>query len=101
MIIDLLVEEKKAKKIIETAENKAKDLIREAQANGETILREAVSKIKVDQITKEENANTIKETQKINIEYGKKKEELKNKAKSHIDQAVQYVVEEVLCVERE
>ena len=101
MIIDLLVEEKKAKKVIETAENKAKDLLMEAQENAKIILREAASKIKIDQMTKEENAKTLKEIQKINVEYGKKKEELKKKAKSHIDQAVQYVIEEVLYVERE
>ena len=101
MIIDLLVEEKKAKKIIETAENKAKDLIKESQEKAETILREAISEIKVDQMTREDNVKTTKEALEIGIEYSKKMEYLKNKAKSHIDQAVQYVIKEVLCVDRD
>ena len=99
MIMDLLIEEKKAKRIIEAAEKKAKILISDAKESAEAILREAALKVKVDQMTKDENVKTRNESEEITQECCKKKENLKNKAESNINQAVQYVIKEVLCVD--
>lgn len=100
MIIDLLIEEKKAKRIIEVSENKANNIIREAKESAKIIQTDAVSKSKIDHIKREEDVNIKKEIIEIDKEYTEKKEDLRNKALNHMDQAVDFLVKEVLNVDR-
>jgi hypothetical protein len=100
MIIDLLIEEKKAKRIIEVSENKANNLIIEAKERAKIIQTDAISKIKIDH-KKKEDVDIRKEVIEIDKEYAEKKEDLRNKALNHMDQAVDFLVKEVLNFDRE
>lgn len=96
MIVELLVEERRAKKLVEEAKETAEGIIRDAQENAEKIRCKSTLKNNVDERTKTETERAKKEAKKLLADYDQRIEEIRRKAKLHIGEAVTLVLKEML-----